>query len=78
MATTAGIIREVRETATSMREEHGASHPRHEMWYALADFLEEQARFLSTESHFALDPKLMTVVRAYQAARTRPDIDGSV
>lgn len=33
----------MRETAALMREQHGPDHPRHEMWVAMADWLEVTA-----------------------------------
>lgn len=68
------VIREARQAATSMREQHPSSHPRHEMWFALADFIDDQVRFFGK----ALPAKVLNVVRAYNAAIDRPDLDGSV
>lgn len=79
MTTLEADVRTMREAATSMREEHGISHPRHEMWFEFAGLLEVTARDLLTTSMYRVTTEpILRVARAYLAARSRPDIDGEL
>lgn len=64
-----------REAATSARELHPISHPRHEMWEQLARLWEGCAARpeLAAQALYIL---ALTAARAYLAAVDRPDIDG--
>lgn len=77
-------VRMRREAATSMREQHGSEHPRHEMWYTLAGLLETSATELArvefmTEGHQRLDDKIHQVAEQYLAVMDiHPDPNGSL
>jgi hypothetical protein len=62
----------LREAANAMREQHPASHPRHEMWFTLAAFLDDESK-----KNIPM-PAAVKVAEAYLAAVDRPDIDGGI
>lgn len=69
---------ELREAATFMREQHGPDHPRHEMWFALADLLEHAALTLESTGHTPSVEYALHVARAYLAAVPRANTGESL
>ena len=64
---------ELRSAALSMREQHPMSHPRHEMWFTLAEWLEGVA-MLPDYMRGSEFESALKVARAYNSAIERPDI----
>lgn len=64
-------VQTLRKAAHAMREQHPASHPRHEMWYTLAGLLDSEASKRGAEF---IMPEVVRVAEAYLAAVARPDI----
>jgi hypothetical protein len=71
-------VKLLREAATQMREQHPTSHPRHEMWFTLAQLLENVARAGYVSALDAVGSQTLAVAQSYLAAVDRPDIDGGL
>ena len=52
------------------------SHPRHEMWFALADLLDGEAK--TPRGNEFINPQVVKVAQAYLSAVNRPDLDGDL
>lgn len=65
-------LRTLREAATSMRELHPMSHPRHEYWEQMALMLEE------TAAANVCPDRVCSVAITYLASVGRPDITSEV
>jgi hypothetical protein len=71
-------VEELRRAAALMREQHGPDHVRHQFWFALADWLDDEAAGAQTPWGEPTAHAL-AVTRAYlAAAETAETEDGKV